>query len=97
MMEALKKLVVVNHTAQIGDHAVKHHERMTGSLAQFCRKMEGTERTFTIHGMAICMVDDTHRRVCFTNRAGNTRSAKQALNYYRRYFVEECGYTEVDA
>ena len=95
MMKALKTLVKSTHTMQIGNHAVKHHERMTGDLAKFCRKMEGTERSFTHHGITICMVDDTCRRVHLPDREYKTRSTSHAVNDYRHYFVE-AGYQVIE-
>ena len=73
----------------------KYYGRMEGFTAHFCKVMEGTERSFTYHGNTICMVDDTRRRVHLTNAGWNTPSTSRAINDYRRYFVEECGYTEV--
>lgn len=97
MMKALEKLVRADRNAQVCNHAVKHYERMEGFTAHFCKVMEGTERAFSYHGNIICMVDDTRRRVHLTNAGWGTRSTTRALNDYRRYFVEECGYAEVDA
>ena len=54
-------------------------------------------RAFSYHGNKICLVDDVQRRIILTHAGYNTRSTSRAINDYRRYFVEECGYTEVDA
>ena len=61
------------------------------------KSVNGYTREFTYHNNMICLVDDVNRRVILTNAGYNTRSTTRALNDYRHYFVEECGYTEVDA
>ena len=96
MMKALRTLVSSNRNAQVGNHAVKHYGRMEGFTAHFCKVMEGTERAFAYHGNTICMVDDTRRRVYLTNCGWGTSSTTRALNDYRRYFVDERGYTLVE-
>lgn len=97
MMKTLERLVTATKNTTVNNHAFKHYVRMEGFTAHFCKVMEGTERAFTYHGNTICMVDDTRRRVRLTNAGWNTCSTTRALNDYRRYFVDECGYTEVDA
>ena len=97
MMKTLKRLVTTTKNTTVNNHAVKYYGRMEGFTAHFCKVMEGTERSFTYHGNTICMVDDTRRRVHLTHAGWHTSSTTRALNDYRRYFVDEKGYTEVDA
>lgn len=96
MMKALERLVTSKRNAQVGNHAVMYYGRMEGFAAHFCKVMEGTERAFTYHGNIICMVDDSHRRVILTHAGWYTPSTSRAINDYRRYFVDGCGYELVD-
>lgn len=102
MMKALEALVSVHGYKSIGNHAVakiasvslyiKHNSERV--LVPEWREAHGFNRCFLYHGNKICLVDDQRKRIILTNAGWRTRSTARALNDYRRYFVEELGYTE---
>lgn len=103
MMKALKALVASNRNAQVGNHAVKYLDDVmttcyyTGRGHGEVKHVNGFTREFHYHENTICLVDDVNRLVILTHAGWNTSSTSRAINDYRRYFVDECGYTEVDA
>lgn len=102
MMKALEALVSVHGYKSVGNHAVakiasvslyiKHNSERV--LVPEWREAHGFYRCFLYHGNKICLVDDRRKRIILTNAGWRTRSTARALNDYRRYFVEELGYTE---
>ena len=110
MMKTLKRLVTATKNTTVNNHAVEHlnYVRTTcyytgkckvGTWGQITNRevkhVNGFTRAFSYHDSTICLVDDENHRIILTNAGWNTRSTTRALNDYRRYFVEECGYTEV--
>lgn len=112
MMKALKALVESRKNMTIGNHTVRHLDdvRTTcyytgkpkiGTWGQVIsqgesRHVNGYSRIFLYHGNTICLVDDVQRRIILTHAGWYTPSTPRALNDYRRYFVEELGYTEIN-
>lgn len=96
MMKALEKLVASRANARVGNHAVMFCDiPHNGAALRILHIMQGATRAFSYHNNFICHVDDTRRRVYLTNYGRGTSSTTRALNDYSRYFVNECGYTEV--
>lgn len=110
MMKTLARLVTATKDTTINNHAVEFLNEgeivryftgkcTVGSWGQIIQRevkpIQGVTRAFWYHYDMICLVDDVNRRVILTNAGWNTRSTTRALNDYRRYFVDECGYTEV--
>ena len=60
------------------------------------KHVNGFTRTFSYHDSTICLVDDEKQRIILTNAGWHTSSTTRALNDYRRYFVDGCGYELVD-
>lgn len=112
MMKALEKLVASTATATVGNHAVVKINkesyyyrtgkgRVVNSWGVVINEgkeecARGFNRAFLYHGNAICLVDDENRRIILTHAGWNTSSTSRAINDYRRYFVNELGYTLVD-
>lgn len=96
MMKALKALVASNRNAQVGNHAVKYLDDVM-TTCYYTGRGHGFTREFHYHENTICLVDDVNRLVILTHAGWNTSSTSRAINDYRHYFVDECGYTEVDA
>lgn len=97
MMKALERLVTSKRNAQVGNHAVMYCDiPNNGAALHILHIMQGTTRAFSYHGNYICHVDDTRWRVHLTNCGWGTSSTSRALNNYRKYFVDERGYTLVD-
>ena len=112
MMKALEKLVASKATATVGNHTVvkinkKAYYYKTGKGCvvnswgvvikegkEECAR--GFNRAFLYHGNTICLVDDEKRRVILTHAGWDTPSTSRAINDYRRYFVDELGYTLVN-
>ena len=100
MMKALKALVESKTDKRIGNHAVRQSSYFTikdDEIYFVGGSKDGVTRSFSYHNSFICHVDDKQRRVYLTNCGWNTISTTRALNDYRRYFVDELGYTEVSA
>ena len=111
MMKTLVRLVAATKSMAVGNHAVAvykqgatvsyyvgaHKQGSWGNIIAKAptRRMEGVTRCFMYHGSVICVVNDVQRLATFTNAGWNTPSTSRAINDYRRYFVEECGYTEI--
>ena len=97
MMKALEKLVASKRNANVGNHAVMFCDIPNiGAALHILHIMPGTSRAFSYHGNYICHVDDTRQRVYLTNCGWGTSSATRAINDYKRYFVDERGYTLVE-
>ena len=112
MMKSLEKLVASKVTATVGNHTVvkidkKAYYYKTGKGRvvnswgvvinegkEECAR--GFNRAFLYHGNTICIVDDENRHVILTHAGWCTSSTTRALNDYRKYFVDERGYTLVD-
>ena len=112
MMKALEKLVASQKVATVGNHTVvkinkESYYYRTGKGKQVnswgvvinegkeeCAR--GFNRAFLYHGNTICLVDDEKRRVILTHAGWDTPSTSRAINDYRRYFIDERGYTLVD-
>lgn len=97
MMKTLEKLVASKRNANVGNHAVMFCDMPHNGVAlHILHIMPGTSRAFSYHGNYICHVDDMRRRVYLTNCGWCTSSTTRALNDYKRYFVDERGYTLVE-
>lgn len=112
MMKAISTLVASQKVATVGNHTVvkinkESYYYRTGKGKQVnswgvvinegkeeCAR--GFNRAFLYHGNTICLVDDEKRRVILTHAGWDTSSTTRALNDYRKYFVDERGYTLVD-
>ena len=94
-MTATKNTTINNHAVKYLDD-VKTTCYYWGQIINYeVKHVNGFTRVFRYHESTICLVDDVNRLVILTNAGWNTPSTSRALNDYRRYFVEECGYTEV--
>lgn len=96
MMKALKALVESKKQQRVGNHAVMFCDiPHNGAALRILHIMQGATRAFSYHDSFICHVDDERRRVYLTNCGFSTTSTTRALNEYRYYFVDECGYEEI--
>lgn len=105
LVTATKNTTVNNHAVKYLDDVkttcyYTGRGRKVGTWGNVINKGEvkhvnGFTRTFSYHDSTTCLVDDEKHRIILTNAGWNTRSTTRALNDYRRYFVDECGYTEV--
>lgn len=97
MMKAIETLVRSTKSRRVGNHAVWFCGTPQEGDLRFLYIMEGATRVFAYQDTFVCHVDDVRKCVFLTNRGWVTRSTTRALNEYRKYFVDECGYVLVDA
>lgn len=97
MMKAIETLVRSTKSRRVGNHAVWFCGSLQEGDLRFLYIMEGATRVFSYHDTFVCHVDDAHKCVFLTDRGWHTSSTARALNEYRTYFIDKCGYVLVDA